>query len=509
MRSASAKLAIVLVGMILWCERASAEERRYALVVGYNGRPAGEGTDTPSPLRFADDDALAFYELRLELGDEAILLTSPDADTRRRYPQIVDAARPPTMAALDQAIAHLAAEMQADTRAGRTSAFFFFYSGHGARGADGQEALTLLDGALSRQMLYERVLDRTPADVIHLFVDACHAEAIVSPRDGDAKTVTLSPADVAAYVSQTTLGRYRQVGVAIASGEDAAAHEWDLYQSGVFTHEVISALRGAADVNGDGRVEYSELAAFLAAANREVQDPRARLQAIVKPPVALPRAPLSDLTAARGTGRLTRIAAAHDSFSVEDAMGIRLADGRPEAGFSMSILLPASRQLFVRRGNQEAELKLQPGNDAAFDTLTFRARSMSARGALESSLRAGLFLTPFGPAYYRGYVNREDAVAVPVAPTLELSPESHASQPARGSRWLVRSSLGGAAAGLLASSVVFAGMSWSAWHDNQNAVERSSLDAGSRFRTDTAWTAGFLISGLACAAGALLLGHDR
>jgi hypothetical protein len=96
----------------------------------------------------------------------------------------------------------------------------------------------------------------------------------------------------------------------------------------------------------------------------------------------------------------------------------------------------------------------------------------------------------------------------PVAPTLELSPESHARQPARGSRWIARSSLGGAAAELLVSSVVFAGMSWSAWHDNQNSVERTSLDANSRFRNDTAWTAGFLISGLACAAGAFFLGRD-
>jgi len=503
---ASVALAIVLLG-VAWCGRAGAEERRYALIIGHNGPPAGEGSERPSPLRFADDDALAFYELRLELGDEAILLASPDADTRRRYPQSVDAVRPPTLAALDAAMAHLAAKMQADARAGRTSVFFFFYSGHGASGADGQAALTLLDGSLSRRMLYERVLDRAPADVIHLFVDACHAEAVVRPRDGDARPVPLSQDDVAAYVSQATLGRYRQVGVAIASSDDASAHEWDLYQSGVFTHEVISALRGAADINGDGRVEYSELAAFLAAANREVQDPRARLQAIVKAPVSTPRAPLSDLAAARGTGRLTKIVAAPESFSVEDAMGIRLADGRPEPGFSMSITLPANRQLFVRRGDQEAELLLQPGADSPLAALAFRARSLSTRGAVESSLRAGLFLTPYGPAYYRGYVDREDSVAVPVAPTIALLADPPVDQLARPSRSLVRTSLAAAAAVLLASSAVFAGMSWSDWRDNQNAVERTSAVAGSRFRTDTAWATGFLISGAACAAAAFFVGR--
>ena len=34
----------------------------------------------------------------------------------------------------------------------------------------------------------------------------------------------------------------------------------------------------------DGKIEYSELSAFLSAANREVTDPRARLAVVVHPP---------------------------------------------------------------------------------------------------------------------------------------------------------------------------------------------------------------------------------
>jgi uncharacterized caspase-like protein len=48
----------------------------------------------------------------------------------------------------------------------------------------------------------------------------------------------------------------------MASASNTQAHEWDDYQTGVFTHELLSGLRGGADVNGDGRVEYSEMAAF-------------------------------------------------------------------------------------------------------------------------------------------------------------------------------------------------------------------------------------------------------
>ena len=46
------------------------------------------------------------------------------------------------------------------------------------------------------------------------------------------------------------------------------AHEWSAIESGVFTHELLSGLLGAADVNADQRIEYTELQAFIAAANR-------------------------------------------------------------------------------------------------------------------------------------------------------------------------------------------------------------------------------------------------
>ena len=499
-------LAVVLFG-VLRPGRASAEERRYALVIGFNGAPVAEGTEGASPLRFADDDALAFYELQREMGSQTILLVSPDADTRRRYPQSVERAEAPTLAVLDRVMARLQSSLLADTRAGRSTVLFIFYSGHGVLGSDGQVALTLADGMLPRRLLYERVLDHAPADVVHLFVDACHAETIVNPRDGNARSVSLSPHDVAAFLSQNTLGRYPNVGVGIASSSSDTANEWDFYQSGVFTHELISALRGAADVNGDRRVEYSELGAFLAAANREVQDPRARLRAIVRAPASAPRAVMADLSRAEEAALLTGITAAPESFTIEDARGNRLVDGRPEMGFAMAVSLPANRRLFVRRGDKEAELTLRSGRDWEYASLVFRARPMRERGAVESALRAGLFLTEFGPAYYRGYVDREDAVAVPIAPARDVITLSRGDVPPVRRPSFARSALGGAGVALLASSAVFAGLAVGAWRDNQGAVERASADAGNRFRVDMTWSAGFLLSGVVCGAAALLVGN--
>ncbi len=61
---------------------------------------------------------------------------------------------------------------------------------------------------------------------------------------------------------------WEEPAVVIATARDQQTHEWDAYAGGVFTHQVISGLRGAADVNRDGRVEYSEVHAFLTSANR-------------------------------------------------------------------------------------------------------------------------------------------------------------------------------------------------------------------------------------------------
>jgi len=69
-----------------------------------------------------DDDALAFYHLQKELGAEAVLLTVADAETRRRFPQTADGARPPSMDEIARSIDALNARMDAAARTGATHA---------------------------------------------------------------------------------------------------------------------------------------------------------------------------------------------------------------------------------------------------------------------------------------------------------------------------------------------------------------------------------------------------
>jgi hypothetical protein len=474
------------------------EQRTFALVIGFNGKPPATKDESIQPLRYADDDAFAFYQLQKELGADAILLTAPDAETKRRYPAITDGVRPPTMDEITRAIDALNTRMDAAVRKGVKPAFVFFYSGHGARDGSGDAALTLLDGTLSQAAMHARVLEKIRASVVHLFIDACHAEAVVRPRDVEAKTVEIRPQDLLEHLSKTSSVRYPHVGLVVASSSGAATHEWDLYQSGVFTHEVISGLRGVADVNHDGRVEYGELAAFLTAANREVIDPRARVASIVQPPSAGAHEPLSRLGARSTIGWLTGIPPTAGRFFIEDRRGNRILDGHAEPGFSISVGVPPDELLFLRNRDEEAELTVKAGAEAQFGALAFRTRPLRARGSMETSLRDGLFLMPYGPAYYAGYVDRLESTA-----EVAGAPVPDRRSPNRALVWALR----GSSAALLAASALFGALAWDAHNDFENTpYQRPALDASHRFQVDSTLAIGFAVSGVACAAASYLAG---
>ena len=95
-------------------------------------------------------------------------------------------------------------------------------------------------------------------------------------------------------------------------------------------------------------------------------------------------------------------------FFIEDRRGNRILDGHAEPGFSIRGV-PPDELLFLRNRDDEAELTVKAGAETQFVALAFHPRPLRARGALETSLREGLFVMPFGPAYYSGYVDRLEA----------------------------------------------------------------------------------------------------
>ena len=392
---------------------------RRALVVAHNG------SDAPGmpPLRYADDDGVRWAETLRRLGVEVVLLTVPDADTAET--ERLAGVRAPTLAARDEAVSTLARRNTADRAAGRTVDFLFIYVGHGRTGDAGRAYLTLADGQLDQEGLYGRVVERLAADYVHLLVDACHAAGVVGSRGGDPLVLRR----LRRALEQERLAGHPRVGAVFAESDEGETHEWSRLRAGVFSHAARSALLGGADVNADGRVEYSELDAFIASAIRGVKSPRARLAVRTFPPALDPSRALVG-PAPEGPRLKLPASPVGARISVEDTLGVRLADAHRTAGEPLVLALPEREAYWlrlpggearVRRADLDASRLPEPGPP-----------EVARRGAAEESLHQGLFALPFGRDFYEGYVTSAGVPAVDFAVPTVADPEPAAMSRALG-----------------------------------------------------------------------------
>lgn len=413
-------LTVALVAAVLaLAGNAGAATRFHALVVGNNGVfPGGldEGSSALAPLAYADDDAAAVAALLGEITTSLHLLSVMDATTQALYPKLVPLARAPSAASVEQAVVALAAAIERDRSRGDQSVVWLFFSGHGTSSYRGEPALALSDGALSRDYLYREILARLPATYLHLLVDACHAESIVRPRDSTAEIVGVTPEAANALLVRSTLSGFPHVGAILVSSRDAQAHEWDAIGHGVFTHELLSALRGAADVNGDRLVEYSEVVAFMSAANRGMSDARTRVTVVSRAPELNRRAPLLDLSVfpPSNVSWLSGVSGQRGAVQILDETGRRLLTLHNTPNHSASLLLRPRHTLYVVAQGQEAEFSALPGQVTRFEELRFVPSSTRSRGLRSTALERGLFAVPFGRGYYEGFIdNAPEFLPVP------------------------------------------------------------------------------------------------
>ena len=266
---------------------APASAKTYAIVVGYNGVPEASA-ESLRPLRYADDDAARWAVFLGRFADVSVL-TVLDEESQRIHPGLAAKTRVPTATNLARAVARVRAAVEADTARGDDDAVVFFvYSGHGAHTEGGAPFLTLHGGdTLERAELYASV-GAIGSRFTHVVIDACHAAAIVGARGGffgeEREAAPLDEAEVLEQLAAPPdLSSHPQIGALLSASAGESSHEWSEVAAGVFTHEVLSALHGAADVNADGRIEYSEVAAYVAAANSEVDDPRAAPTVVARP----------------------------------------------------------------------------------------------------------------------------------------------------------------------------------------------------------------------------------
>jgi hypothetical protein len=449
-------------------------------------------------LSFADDDAMAVHELARAVARRSVVLALPDRATQARYPSSSEA-RPPSMAELRRALAELGADIARATRTSDEVTVWFFYSGHGWLDEEGRANLTLADGALSQDMLYNEVLPALSGRTVHLMIDACHAEALLRPRDVTAETVEISASEVASASLRKRLAQLPNVGAIMASASNTQAHEWDDYQTGVFTHELLSGLRGGADVNGDGRVEYSEIAAFLAAANREVTDPRARLTTLVAAPKLYPRVAIVDTRHARNVARLQGQAHHLGRFQIDDRRGNRLVDLRAESGFVVDVVVPAGEPILLSNESGETTIVASADSPTNLEEVGLEKGRARPRGAVAESMRRGLFAAEFGPSYYGGFVDSADSQMVPV----DLSPAGVrvvAGRPSRRGNHLAAWSAFAVAGASVAASGFFGVLAGRAYADFQDTnLERPSIAARDRYER-------YCILALSAAAAGVLSG---
>jgi hypothetical protein len=382
---------------------AEAEVRRYAVVVAHGEDLSGKS----APLQYADDDGARYYELFSHVADEVTLYAVLDAASQRLYPQAAAVARVPRHGDVLAGLDRVFARARADIERGDEVVFYFVLVGHGEIGAGGEGYVSLLDAPFTRSDLYHQVLARSPATTNHVIVDACNSYFMVHRRGANADDGGPSRADaVSAFLGAEELRRYPNTGVLLSTSSQRDSHEWSAYGAGVFSHQLRSALLGAADVNGDGRIEYSEIEAFVAAANLRVDDPRARIEIFARPPAVDLSRPVVDLTQSRFQHFLRVPAGAAMRVYLQDARGVRYLDAHTSGERPLLVALAPSDFYYLRAHDGTRELRValdRPGRvDVALGRMAPAA--IASRGAVAESFRLNLYAEPYGPSFYRGYV---------------------------------------------------------------------------------------------------------
>ena len=230
-------LALVLMAASLSAASAGPPQvRRYLLSAGANN-----GGRERVLLRYAVTDARSFASVLVEMGgverENALILTNPGS--RELLGGIAN---------LNNLIAGAKA-----IDSGVRSEVFVYYSGHAdASGLKlGGETLSWAD--------FRNAVNGISADVRVAVIDACGSGAITRAKGGVARPAFMHDAssDMKGYAYLTS------------SNENEVSQESDHIRGSYFTHALLSGMRGAADMTGDGRVTINE--AYQYAFNETLQ----------------------------------------------------------------------------------------------------------------------------------------------------------------------------------------------------------------------------------------------
>jgi hypothetical protein len=366
----------------------------FAIVVGNNQSLSAARPD----LRYADDDAVKLAALLEEAGGvRTVLLTRPDGDTAGRAPRPADGA--PARASLFDAAVALGREVGAARAAGRSTRLLFAFAGHGDV-IDGKGTLELEDGALLPDDV-RALLDAVDADESHLLLDSCNSFFVVHPRRPGGRAFATKKDAGAGIVT-----RRGAPNVFLSTSAEAQVWEWSQLEGGIFSHAVRSGLAGGADANGDARVTYGELSAFVETATADVDS------ALYRPRLYVRAAGDDVVLFELRRGRALSIEGFVGRVTVRDGRGVRLLDVHPATGFAPTLRVPAGPLEVVAERTPDDEpshardmsaaddaRRLLVAGEVTGDVTVVRPGDLvpsTAPRGLTAALEK-LFLRPFGP----------------------------------------------------------------------------------------------------------------
>jgi hypothetical protein len=298
---------------------------RIGLVVGNN-----IGQSSEVALMYAESDAQRMRDLLIELGgfdSERIIL-------------LLGKSRAELENRLQQVRGRIA---EANSRGDKTLLLFYF-SGHGDRGD-----LHLGNSLIGLENLRDE-LKNTGAAVVVGIVDACHSGGVGRAKGGAPDEAF----DVTIIDEPTPKGT-----VMIASSmDDELSQESPLLRGSLFTHYLISALRGEADYDKDGRVTVRE--AYRSAYNRTLAKSATTSQRRQHPTADIDISGKGELVLSflkKSSAAISFPEKSHGRYMIIDSRSGRVAaEIQKQAGREVSIALPAGSYQIYKQERDEYKI---------------------------------------------------------------------------------------------------------------------------------------------------------
>lgn len=213
------RIALVAAAVLV-APSAAFAEARYALIIGSN-----PGWSQDRPLRYAENDAERVRDVLVSYGGFT--------------PERVELMRDPSTADVRSALRKLANTAR---DGGDDTLVFVYYSGH----AD-DKFLHLRGQPITHKELQD-TLRALPATIKLGVIDACKSGAVTNKGGGVAEEFVV---DVAAP-------KLSGMVLLSSSGADELSQESRALAGSIFTHHLVSGLRGAADEDDDKQVTIGE-----------------------------------------------------------------------------------------------------------------------------------------------------------------------------------------------------------------------------------------------------------